>query len=89
MTGRLRPWSAIDDFAPALRRLNASKPVEVARMEAHAAFDPLWRSGAMSRTAAYKWLAYAMGLPPSKTHMEQFDVEQCLKVIRLVQEFNK
>lgn len=57
--------------------------ITVARGEAHAAFDPLWKSGAMSRSQAYKWLAMQMGLRPDDCHMEKFTVEQCRKVVEI------
>lgn len=31
-----------------------------ARIEAHVAFDPIWREGHMSRTEAYRWITRAM-----------------------------
>lgn len=57
--------------------------VEVARGAAHAAFDPLWKSGRMSRSAAYRWLGQQMNLPKEECHMKQFTVAQCLRVIEL------
>lgn len=68
----------------ALRRIADDVDVSVARMLAHDAFDPLWKNGEMTRTQAYRWLADAMGLPPSAAHMEQFTAEQCREVVRLV-----
>lgn len=55
-----------------------------AKMQAHTAFDPLWREGSMSRKDAYAWLAEAMGVPNEECHMGMFDVEQCHKVVILV-----
>ena len=52
-------------------------------MAAHAAFDPLWKSGQMSRSKAYSLLAQKMGLPKSETHIGMFDVEQCEAVVLL------
>jgi hypothetical protein len=57
--------------------------ISIARGEAHAAFDPLWKSGQMSRSQAYKWLAAQMDLPPEDCHMEKFTVEQCRKVVEI------
>lgn len=55
-----------------------------ARIEAHTAFDRLWKSGALSRTAAYQWLRRAMALSRSKCHIGAFDVRQCDQVVQLV-----
>ena len=40
----------------------ANRPLRIKRMEAHEAFNRLWKSGMMSRTAAYRWLQVQMGL---------------------------
>jgi len=53
------------------------------KMAAHAAFDPIWKSGVMTRKAAYKMLSARMGIPEAKTHIGMFDVEQCKKVIEI------
>lgn len=50
------------------------------KIAAHNAFDPLWKSGQLSRKAAYKLLATRMGLPIERTHIGMFDVEQCKRV---------
>ncbi len=55
------------------------------RVEAHAAFDPLWRLRRLSRTTAYKWLSQAMGLPEDQTHIGMFDEAQCRQVVEAVQ----
>lgn len=54
-----------------------------ARVQAHAAFDTKWKSGAMSRSNAYSWLARQMGLPKHECHMLQFSIEQCERVIAI------
>jgi hypothetical protein len=55
-------------------------------MRAHAVFDPIWKSGRMTRHAAYKWLSDAMDLPKEQTHIGMFDIGQCLKVEQLIKE---
>lgn len=44
-----------------------------ARGRAHAAFDPLWRTGGMSRRQAYRALAAALGLSEDECHMKIMD----------------
>jgi hypothetical protein len=56
-------------------------PLARARIEAHAAFDPLWQSGTMSRRSAYDWLAIQLHLPVSACHMVLFDVAMCQRVV--------
>ena len=54
---------------------------------AHAALDPLWRYRIIgNRQRVYAWLSERMGLPPEKTHIGMFDVDQCKDVIRICKE---
>ena len=55
-----------------------------ARAAAHAAFDSLWKRGEMSRSAAYAWLADALGIPPQDCHIGMMTAEQARKVPDLV-----
>lgn len=52
-------------------------------METHALFDPVWKSGKMTRTEAYTRLAKKLELPKGKCHIGMFDVEDCKRVIEL------
>lgn len=51
------------------------------RSAAHAAFDPLWQSGEMSRNAAYRWLASELGMSRDECHMSLFDAATCRRVV--------
>lgn len=53
------------------------------KSKAHAAFDPLWKTNGLGRSAAYAWLANKMGLHKSACHIGEFTVEQCKEVVRL------
>jgi hypothetical protein len=53
------------------------------RMEAHAAFDPYWKGGSMSRTKAYKWLADQLGITEREAHIGSSDEEFCRRVLKL------
>lgn len=75
-----------EPVAPATRKELAAKPgspLAKARIAAHAAFDPLWQHGPLSRRAAYDWLAIKMGLHRDDTHMVLFDVAQCERVVAI------
>lgn len=61
----------------------ANAELRQARSRAHAAFDPIWKSGETGRTAAYVWLATQLGLPGSRCHIAQFDVAQCQRVVEV------
>lgn len=58
------------------------------KRQAHEAFDPLWQRGRFKgyRNAAFGWLAGKMGLPVEKTHIGMFDIAQCKKSIRIINE---
>jgi len=62
----------------------ADKETKLARIEAHKAFDRLWKSGKMSRTAAYRWLQEAMKLPGFEVHIGKFTKEQCIHLVALL-----
>lgn len=53
-----------------------------AKMAAHAAFDPLWKSGERKRKQAYHWLALTLGLTRAQCHIGELDLEQCRNVVK-------
>ena len=67
----------------ALGRL-ADAELRRAKMQAHAVFDPLWKSGKYSRSGAYQMLAHKLGLKKADCHIGMFDVDQCKRVIEVL-----
>jgi hypothetical protein len=59
----------------------ADADLRKAKMAAHAAFDPLWRSGEMRRKAAYAWLAKQLGITGKEAHIGMFDLATCRRVV--------
>jgi hypothetical protein len=59
------------------------------RKRAHAAFDPMWKSGEQSRHWAYHWLATKLGLPMQKCHIGMFDVATCRRVVEVVKTYER
>lgn len=57
----------------------------LARIEAHKAFDPLWRGGGMTRAAAYAWLRLKLGLNDAP-HIGFMDEAQCKRVVEICRE---
>lgn len=53
------------------------------RRKAHAAFDPLWKEGYMSRNAAYQLLGDRIG---HEVHIGWSDIDQCKKIIEIASE---
>ena len=58
-------------------------PLARARSAAHAAFDPLWQSGRMTRSRAYSELARRLGIPKHQAHMQMMDIAMCERVVQL------
>lgn len=59
----------------------ANAELRKAKSKAHAAFDPLWKSGRMSRGKAYAVLAQYMGIHKGQCPIGMFDIEQCERVV--------
>lgn len=57
------------------------------KQAAHAAFDPIWKSGKMMRKEAYSWLAKQLDMSEDNTHIGMFDIENCKRVIAAVKGF--
>lgn len=53
------------------------------KIEAHAAFDPMWKSGEMSRTKAYKWLGEKLGLDKRDCHMGWMSDDNLRRVVEV------
>ena len=79
--------SIIYGRSPGLRRepkkAQPGSDLARARCRAHAAFDPTWQSGQMTRTAAYVQLAKRLSLKKADCHMLHFDIAMCERVIAL------
>jgi len=78
------------DTGEPLGRL-ANAELRRAKMAAHAAFDPLWRTFPkkernVRRKRAYAWLAKALGIPREECHIGMFDVDMCYRVIEICEE---
>lgn len=71
------------DEQAAANRAEPGSSLAKARMAAHAAFDPLWKSGEMSRSGAYRWLANQLRIRPDDCHIVYFDEDMCQKVVNV------
>lgn len=79
--GRGRSRAARERWARKQLAAPPGSELAKARIAAHAAFDPLWKSGHFDRGVAYEWLASELGLPVAQTHMVLFDVATCQRVV--------
>jgi hypothetical protein len=63
----------------------ANEETREARSRAHATFDPIWKSGRMTRTAAYDLLRRILNVPAEQAHISMLDVAQCRTVVESVE----
>lgn len=56
------------------------------RKQAHRQFDRIWLSGSKSRSRAYRWLSWKLGIEPSECHFGRMSVEQLLRAIEVCEE---
>lgn len=82
------PRGGIGDGTVPMGRL-ANGELRSAKVAAHHAFDSLHTEGFMTRSQSYVWLARTLGLKRSDCHIGMFDVSQCLRVVRVVNEFKQ
>ena len=62
----------------------ANATLRACRASAHAAFDPLWKTGVIpGRSAAYAWLADQLGVAVPRCHIGLFDETQCERVVEV------
>lgn len=54
-----------------------------AKNKAHSAFDPLWKSGLMTRKEAYEWLSITLHIAQEDCHIGMFDVRTCERVVEV------
>jgi hypothetical protein len=70
-----------DGTRPLGRLANAA--LRKAKMRAHAAFDPLWKTRQMGRRNAYALLAQKLGIPVDRAHIGEFDEAMCARVVEV------
>ncbi len=59
----------------------ANRELRSLRREAHYYFDRLYKTGCMTRTDAYKWLADFIGAPISEAHIGHLGEYYCKQII--------
>ena len=64
----------------------ANKELRLLRSRAHLLFDRIWKSGRMSRTAAYTLLASRLGIDVQKCHIGMFDAYKTRRTIGISDE---
>lgn len=59
----------------------ANRELRQMRMRAHAAFDPMWKRGTMSRRDAYGWMQRTFGMTAEQAHISRFGVAECERLL--------
>lgn len=62
----------------------ANKEDRIWRMKAHAAFDPLWKTGNMKRRDAYSHMQRLMDMSAAEAHISRMTATQCQKLVSLL-----
>jgi hypothetical protein len=65
----------------------ADKETRQLRTKAHAAFDPLWRSGLMTRSKAYFWLACELKLDVAACHISWLSKQQLKQTVEIAAKY--
>lgn len=65
----------------------ANTVLRLKRQETHQIFDAFWKKQGWTRSAAYRWLAGALGLPVGEAHIGMLEMDGCEKVIRLCRDY--
>jgi hypothetical protein len=60
------------------------RDTHIARINAHAAFDALWKGGALSRGECYRRLQIAMGMNEAECHIAQMSAAAARRVVEIV-----
>lgn len=63
----------------------ANKELRELKKQAHALFDPIWKTKQKTRSEAYADLAKALGIPKEECHFGWFDQAMLLKSIAILQ----
>ena len=63
----------------------ARKDLRNMRRSCHRMFDPLWKTGIMTRDEAYVLLQERMGMSPEEAHIGMFDEKDCRRMLVLFQ----
>lgn len=73
----------ISDGSIPLGRL-ANAALRKLKQQAHAAFDPVWRNGGLTRVEAYSWLAGQLGVSAANCHIGMMDEQGCQAVVHVM-----
>lgn len=83
-------YVGVHDNSPDFKPLGdlANKELREMRMQAHRAFDILWRGkdAFLSRSVAYKMMGRALGKIPKDAHIGRFNINDCKRLIQLIGE---
>lgn len=62
----------------------ANKSLRSLRRELHHIFDTIWKSGSLTRSGAYSWLADKLSFPIRECHIGLFNEDICTQAISIL-----
>ena len=65
----------------------ADKATKKCRIDAHEAFDQLWKGKHMDRSAAYEWMQEVMEMTEDEAHIGRLDADQCEDLVYKVETY--
>lgn len=65
----------------------ADSETRQARIEAHDVFDPIWKTGCLTRVDAYAWLADELRIEREQCHISRFGTELCRQTVRVCERY--
>jgi hypothetical protein len=66
----------------------AGKELQMLKKEAHALFDPIWKTRRMYRGQAYIWLANQLGIDVGECHFGYFDKPTLKRAIAILSQYH-
>lgn len=65
----------------------ADEVTRAARRDCKTPFESVWKSGLLSRTAAYQWLAEQLGISVDECHFGWFEADTCQRAKTLCEQY--
>lgn len=75
-------WDVEDDLV--IEPGDNPRVTRALKAKAHKAFDRIWQSGRMTRSAAYRWLSLELGVTVSEAHMAAMNRHAILERVIVV-----
>lgn len=65
----------------------ADEVTRAARRDCKVSFESVWKTGLLSRSEAYKWLAQELGISPGDCHFGWFEADVCFRAKTICEQY--